>query len=205
MVSSDLSIIRFINLKMFNLILYTSIFLWLLPPIRQYHGKYFYYFLILALTDPIVYLLKSFGIYSNFIMLFSVLLLVISVSNIKYTKRFNIITTLILFLVSFGMSYFNSNFQIIMAIFAKATILFLILKVVLIEVFELKLLNIYYFGIILLEITYITRFIAVLTDINTGLAFYLITQIFQFLIAIFYILFREDSKLVRFKLADYKV
>ena len=92
-----------------------------------------------------------------------------------------------------------------MAIFAKATILFLILKVVLIEVFELKLLNIYYFGIILLEITYITRFIAVLTDINTGLAFYLITQIFQFLIAIFYILFREDSKLVRFKLADYKV
>lgn len=189
---------------MLNIILFTSIFFWLLPPIRQYGGKYFYYFLIIALTDPIVYLLRSIGIFSNFLMIFSSLLLVLSISNFNLSKKLYIIILLLL-LLSWGLSFLDPFFQIWISIFTNGAILLLILKAVIIEVFKSNKLNVFYLGIILLETTYITRFIAILTGINTGLAFYLITQIFQILIAIFYTIFREDSSTLIFKLSDEKI
>lgn len=35
------------------IIYYTSLFAWLLPPIRQYKGKLFLYFLLFAIADPL--------------------------------------------------------------------------------------------------------------------------------------------------------
>ena len=36
------------------LIAYSNTFVWLIPPFRQYRTKYFYFFLVLALMDPVV-------------------------------------------------------------------------------------------------------------------------------------------------------
>src|ERR1035437_8060525 len=42
-----------------KLILYFNFFIWFLPPFRQYKGGFFLYFMILALTDPLGYLLYT--------------------------------------------------------------------------------------------------------------------------------------------------
>src|SRR4030042_4809640 len=65
-----------------KILFFTSFIIWLLPPIRQFKTRFFYYFLILAIIDPIsltyMYLLKTsvhplFHIISTYFLLLAIL------------------------------------------------------------------------------------------------------------------------------------
>ncbi len=42
-----------IYIKVYSIILYISIFVWTLIPFRQWNQKYFWYFVFLAMIDPL--------------------------------------------------------------------------------------------------------------------------------------------------------
>ncbi|MDH7603895.1 MAG: hypothetical protein QHH13_03260, partial [Melioribacter sp.] len=50
-----------------KILFYTSIIVWLFPPIRNYKRKYFLYFVFLAISDPVSLLLRKVGLNSKYI------------------------------------------------------------------------------------------------------------------------------------------
>jgi len=85
-----------------NLIIYLSVIVWLLPPLKQFRGRFFYYFLILALSDPIGMTMHYFRIaypITMFVILSAALLLSLPLSNDRHIKIHYAIPILALSLV----------------------------------------------------------------------------------------------------------
>lgn len=184
-----------------NIILYTSIVFWLIPPFRQFNGKYFYFFLILALNDPIALLFQTIKLPTNFITISSVILLAISIMSFKLSKQTWLLLFPSLILISYGIGLLSFYVQLWILLFGHFFILLYILRTATLNIFKTSTLNFFYFGIVFLEVTYITRLIAVLSDMNSGVIFYILTGFFQILIALFFSFFREDSKSIQINLS----
>lgn len=79
-----------------------SILIWILPPVRQYKTPYFLFFVVLALSDPILYTMYcTLGIEPLKFYPFMTFLLIISLSNIG-KKRFWIISAVFILIISFA-------------------------------------------------------------------------------------------------------
>ncbi|OGU59632.1 MAG: hypothetical protein A2V66_17865 [Ignavibacteria bacterium RBG_13_36_8] len=181
-------------MNLYYIIFYISIFFWLLPPFRQYGGKYFYYFLILALTDAISTIaIQIFSINPNKLMLLSCFLLLISILGYKLLSTKSIIAVVVFTFISILSDNFSYKYQFLTMIIFHSTILIVILKYMLIYSFRYNEINFFHIVIILLESIYITKIMAMLIQLDTGIVFHFLCAIFQMLIAIFFTIFREDK------------
>ena len=78
-----------------------SILIWILPPVRQYKTPYFLFFVVLALSDPIIYsIYYTLGIQSFKFYPIMTFLLIISISNIN-KKRLWIISAVFILIISY--------------------------------------------------------------------------------------------------------
>ena len=69
------------------IIAYTNVFIWLIPPFRQYRTKFFYFFLILGLTDPVIFIFwRLFEISPRIIYPLSALFLILTLLKYDYKK-----------------------------------------------------------------------------------------------------------------------
>jgi hypothetical protein len=182
-----------------KLIYFISVFCWFLPPFKHYKGYLFYYFLILALLDPLTLALSLLiHIHPLYLFLFAGIALLFSLQNSKVNFYFSIIP---LVLLSVILIYYLTldEIKICIAIIHIVIMLF-ILKEAILRSIKGNALDIFYFILMLYEITIILKFVSLAFNINLGIYYFHFTTIVEIIFAIFFSLFRDDDKRIRLRI-----
>jgi len=181
-----------------TIIIYISTFFWLFPPFRQFKGRYFYYFLILALSDPVNLIsVTLIGIPHHIIHCIAGLLLLYSINSIEYVKKYLIAN--IIFILAFFLFLFLLNDLLYVILTLHLLILYRFIRLSLLNTYSKNELNVFLFLLVFYEISVIVNLIVFISKSNLGVVFYYLTLSFQILIAIFFTIFREDSSLLKLK------
>ena len=171
-----------------------SIIAWLLPPIRQYGTKYFFYFLIIASGDIFGFLYVKFINHENNLIVFYLLAFfcLLSVIDKKHLVRFSGLLWSLIFIV-LVIAFWESNNLIRFLIISGLhfAILLVILKSLIIYLFNEKKIDFFLFFLIFYEGTVTTKYIALIAGpLFSGNYYYLITSIFEISIAVVFVLFK---------------
>ncbi len=159
---------------------------WLLPPFRQRGCKYFLYFLILALSDPIFGLIDWIhASNSTAYYLFVSTLLLISLLK----KKILLLSLIIVVLLSIYLS--NPEIRIFTSLVHFVILLYLLKEMIVIISRESK---IVIFNLILelYEASVLFKFVASYLEI-TGILYFYITTAFEVFIAIFFTIYNEKN------------
>ncbi len=173
---------------------YLSMVAWLLPLLRQYKSNLFLFFFVLALSDPLTFLISKHSplttIHITPIACYLALFVLSDPLNAKNLKKI-----FLAFIGVFGLlsSFYPWQLAYIYASFSHSIILFIFIKRALIFVAENGRVNLFHMVLILYETSIILKVVAFLTDLERGFAFFMITNIFQIFIAGFFIIYREDN------------
>ena len=175
-------------------------FFFILPPFRQYGGKFFLYFLFLALSGPIALLFIEFKIYTQFginqnitILLFSHLLIYALLYK-KINKKNRVL--LLLFLVCLSVviySLLSYPILFIYFIVVHFCVIALILKMAIKHSMDTLEVKLFYAVLLLYEMMGIGKYLSLILDLDSGLYYLAISNIFQILFAIFFTFVREDK------------
>ncbi len=179
---------------------YVSIFIWLLPPIRQYKGNYFYFFLVLALLDPIVYVVRfilpldPMRIYTlcTIFLVFALIKIRHNKFNWFYIAVLTIINTYLSFSLSFDLLKLYLILQLIV-------VFFIILRKTLLDTFTNGQINLFYFVLVLYLLSVLTKMLITFTQFSSGIFYFYFTTAFEILIAVFFI-FYNDVNIPKIKL-----
>ena len=183
-----------------RIIVYVSIFFWILAAIRQYKGNYFYYFLILALSDPInIFCVSFIGVTQGWVHSVAGLLLVYSVGYNNNEFRKYLILNIIVILVFLSILIVLSNLRYLI-LATHMMILAKFLKIAFVQLHNNSKLNLFYLALIFYEITIVINFIDLITGVSIGITFFYIILAFQIILAIFFTIFREENPMLNFKL-----
>lgn len=191
------------NNNILYLIIYADIFIWLFPPFRQYSTKYFYYFLIMGLTDPIaVSIVELFHVISSHIYVFCNILLVYSI----YFEKKNVVNFLLtlfidtLLFTTLVISKSDIIVNDIILIITHLIIFSKVLKDFIVEIFDSSKLNIFYLFFILYMLSLIIKLLFYITEVKTGYLYFYLTGAFEILIALYFIFFNvNNSKIIKLK------
>ena len=170
-----------------------SIFFWLLPPIRQYKERFFIYFLILALSDPLnLVALHILHISNYYIHPIAGVLLIYSIdfslNNIKRYWYFHI-----LFIAAFIAGLFLIPNRIQLMLFLHFIILIKFMKIAFISLHKFNTINIFLFVLVFYELLAVINFLVFLNDFDIKVIFYYSTIFFESIIAIFFTIFKENN------------
>ena len=181
-----------------KIIVYISTFFWLFPPFRQYKGRYFYYFLILALADPINILsISIIGVPNYFVHSIISLLLFYSIGTGENEKKYMLAN--MIFMLAFFLFLFLLDNLLYLILTLHLLILYRFLRLSLLNTFSKNELNLFLLVLIFYEISAIVNLIVFISKSNLGVVFYYLTLSFQILVAIFFTIFGEDSSVLKLK------
>lgn len=175
-----------------KVIYYLSLVIWLIPPVRQFRGDYFYFFLILALLDPAASLLYRgmdvpyFSTYT-----FGGFLVMMSLTGINKKNAYIYLPAFLLLLYLNVAHPFNLRILIIIEYLVVA---FIIQKRAIQHFFTWQ--KFYPFHLVLLfyVITVITKFMFLLLNIKGGDIYFYITSFFEIIIAIYFCIVKGEEK-----------
>lgn len=180
---------------LFKIIVFISIVFWLLPPLKQYKNRFFLFFVVLALTDPLGIVLGKIFLFIPYLLYnFSGIVAYFVLFDLKKFNKRNVLTFVILIALAGLSSNSPSKYTFYFIIFINFLILVKFLKIALIFVVENSLVNIFHMVLILYQTTSILKMLSVVENFSSGIYYFAITNIFQILIAIFFTIFREDDK-----------
>ena len=198
---STLSIVKFL--------LFYSIYLWFIPPIRQYKQRLFYYFLFLAFADPIERLIIHYNISmpSNFYSTFSYILLAAILWDKKSfkTNYYLIGGGLALFIFStltgnWGISLhhfvpFNFTYSVdkLLFITIQIIILFLFLKKFILDFVSYSKINVFQLVLVFYQLTLVSKIALILMSTPNAIAFFIITNAVEIAFGLYFSIFREDK------------
>jgi len=179
-------------------------FIWLLPPIRQYKGKLFLYFLVLALADPISYILVI-SLKTNVYQFYSIFTFasVLAVTFNRISKK-----EIIFFITGFILTFLilisqGRNIVYLYLTLLHLVILWVFLKETLISFSKNNYLIIGWCILILYEISIVLKLIIFLEIKQTSVIYYALTTGFQILIAVFFTIYKvEDSPRIKIGIKD---
>ena len=173
---------------------YISSVVWLFPPVRQYKTRVFWFFLILALTDPIALTLgRQLGVFTTQFYIISFTLLPISLSPLKKVNRKNIIFVVLLFATGILTLIFPWHLSSLYYCIISVLLLLIFLKIIFSIIAETGKLNLFYMVLIMYQSSMLLRSFMFLINLTTGLTYGGITVLFQIIIAIFFSIFKEDD------------
>lgn len=174
---------------------------WLIPPIKQFRTNFFFFFLILALIDPISFLFRNimaknipfeFYIFANFLLLIS---LIEIDSRKKNTFLFVSLGLILLGIIAFANFTINQSLIILLA-FQFLMLADILKKFIVNYAFE-KRISLFLLVLIFYFLTIITKFLNVLTGFADATAFFIITSIAQIIFGLFFSIARENkSKII---------
>lgn len=182
------------KIEIFKILFYTSIVIWLFPPVRQWKTKYFYFFLILALADPVSMFLKNYVLSSNihFYYPFISLLLFFSVyRKDNANEKFYFPVTLTISSFTFILTLIMEQSQLAVGIL-HFLIVFLFLKEFIIRFSFKSELDIFLLIVIFYEFTTILKYLNVTFGFTNATAYFIITSIFQISFGLFFSIVRGD-------------
>jgi len=186
-------------ISILKILFYVSIFIWLFPPIRQWKTKFFYFFLILALADPISIFISLFIIKNNYfyfpLISYLQLISIINYKNIPKLKA--IVYNLLLVGIIILLFIFNQPKTVVPIIHFIITIIFM--KELLVKFVFDRMLSIFYLMLIFYEFTIILKYFNVILGFTDATAFFIITSIFQIAFGLFFSIFREDKTSIALK------
>lgn len=179
-----------------KLLLFTSIIVWLLPPFKQYKGKYFFFFLILACIDPIslffIFVIKS-SLPSQILILFNYCLF-FSLLELNFIKK-NWIWIFLITLVLFTPTIFHFTLIQItwVLIIIQSGITLIILKNLITNFVSEEKLSLFHLVFLFYQFTAISKLSNLLIGFADATAFYILTTIVQIIFGLFFSIYREDK------------
>ena len=177
-----------------KIILSISIFVWLLVPIRHYGARFFYYFLILAILDPLILFIHLFvelqpvRIYSIGV-LFQILFLFRSDNVLKH-KILAFVSTISIIVFSF---YFDVSAVIIMIMLENIFILLFLIRMTVLNIYDSQQINLFYLFLDFYVFTLIIKFLVDIINLHLGLFYFYATTAFEIIIAILFIIYNEKN------------
>lgn len=176
------------------LIILLSMVFWIFPAIRQYKTNLFFYFWILAISDPLVLFLYYFIsvkiYYTQLVLVFFTMLYLYWSSLKKNYVRIVIFLILAFMLVSL---FLSPSFIKQVIILINIIILFIFVHRTIVFIAKNGKVNIFHVVLLVYQTSIIMKQIAALTNANTGIVNFYTTSAFQFLVAIFFSIFREEN------------
>lgn len=176
------------------IIYYFSSIIWIFPPIKQYGGRYFYFFLILALSD-----IFSVISYTSFHYDPLNIYILVSYSLLLSLISFDVLRKKIFFVASgFAASLLVLYFSLInlmwLLFLIHLGIIFLILKSVLLLYFSGHRIMIFHLLLIFYEFTVIFKFAYIFLEGSTGYLFFYSTTLVQIAFAAAFMIFSDCKK-----------
>lgn len=180
-------------MELFKYIVYASLIIWILIPIRQFGTRLFLFFFILGLLDLTAFvLLIIFKINFEIIYLLGTSLLLYPLLNdFKDVYRFGVVSILIAaaFIIFFYTSISPIFFQMIIHL-----VIFIYFLRMLVLFYGISR-RILYFHLILLtyEFSLLLKFYIYWNDVDLGFIYYSLTTLVQILIGLFFLFFNEKN------------
>jgi hypothetical protein len=176
-----------------------SMIIFMLPPFRQYNGRFFYYFLILAIEDPIARVFElSFHFHPIIVHLLFGILLVLAVLKYEKFLKYALYSVPFLIVGGIGISFLNVEVLRILLALTHIIIFFIVAKLAVIFIRDTKGINFFHIMLILYESSIILKFITLVLNIHNGILLFYITLAFELFLGLFFSLFRDDSPKVLF-------
>ncbi len=177
-----------------ELITYISLVFWLLPPFRQYKGRFFYYFLIMALSDPITLLCyEIIKIPINSIHSIAGLLLIVTVIfNVDRYK--NKVILLLLLTLGFILGWIYLPDLLYLLIIIHIIIFLILLKIAILPIYQKNIVNIFYFALLFYELSIVLNLTLFTSTGDVKIILFYMTLAFQIVIAIFFTIFTERNE-----------
>ena len=188
-------------------ILTLSILTWGIIPFRQFKKKFFIFFLILALMDPIIitaFLLFHVDPLRIYVPL--VLLSIYSLFEVKTIKK-NIFLFILIIASSLVFSFLGNNELLRICLMFLILVTFIIFfKFALIELYKEEHINIFYFVLCVYEISLLLKFMLEIINIKTGAIFFILSLLFEVFIGTYFIIYNEvTSPKIKLKLSSEKM
>ena len=191
-----------------HIVIFTSYFTtiaFILPVFRQYKSNFFLYFFFIAISGPVSHaiyyadLQTLIGMNQNIvIILFSHLLL--------YSLHYNMLNKIVnIFFAGFygGISIviylildYPELFFYIMIVHIIVT--FFLISKMFKDSFKYLRINFFYVFLLLFETSVILKYLSLINDLNTGIYYFSITNLFQALLAIYFMIFRNDKPVLAY-------
>lgn len=181
---------------------YFSTLLWFIIPFRQFRQKYFSYFFLIIAGGLITDILMGFDIsHTNSIYVFAVFFRVVFIQDKDISKAVKI-----LFIISFiiicylefiGLDY-KREFLIICTFHFLLFIKFL--QAFIIQLVKEREISLFLLCLFFYELTLITKYFAIITDLKLGTVYFITTTVFEMLFAVFFCIFKQDSRKILIKI-----
>lgn len=170
-----------------------STLIWLFPPLRQYGSKYFLFFILIAIQDPIAFILwKLLQISPSFVYPTAKLFFICSLLMINRIKIVSTIIFSIMFM--FILPQLNTLQINLLNSIMNVVILIIIINDFVIYIVEHNAISLFYIFLITHVISLVLKFIIVVTDISQGLILFYITTFFQIFFGIIFSFVNVNTK-----------
>jgi hypothetical protein len=179
---------------------YISSIFWLFPPLRQHKSQYFFYFLILALSDPIALFFINILNYSSKLIHPIAGLLILYSINLSYAAIKKYWAVHLLIIVGFFISLLRIDNPLYLVLSLHLLILFKFIRIVIINTFNNNSLNAFYLALSFYELSIVINLSVFLSGNDFRVVIYYMSLSIQFLMAIFFTIFTEKSKFLIVKL-----
>lgn len=175
---------------------YISILVWLIVPFRQFRQKYFSYFLILVAAGLLTDLTRRFLHDStNLIYVFAAFFRVVLIQDKNISKAFKIILIIFFIVICYlefiGL-YYRQEFILICVL--HFLLFFKFIQTFILRLVREKVISLFLLCLFFYELTLITKYFALITDLKIGDIYLVFTTIFEMLFAIFFCIFKQDSR-----------
>lgn len=174
---------------------------WIFPAIRQFKTKLFYYFLLLALADPLAILLqilfKLDGLHISSIL--AGILLYYSI-DFNWENILNHWIVNLAIVTAFIIGFVMLSNIIGLTVVCHFLIFSKFAKYIIIRLHSAGEVNSFYLVLIFYELTILVNLIAVIGGTSIAITLHYITLLFELLIAVFFSIFRMDNKALIIKL-----
>lgn len=185
---------RTIDMKLSQVIFYISLCIWLLPPLKQFRGKFFYYFLFQAISDPISLLLMKFHFYNLPFYVIKEILIILCFWNPKEALRKAYFIVPAMGLIYYFIYYSHYNIMRFVIAVLHTAVLYFIFRKATDDIMDLKKIKVFYILIILYELSVILKYIMAISSVNLGTVYFSLTSAFEILLGVFFIFVSERNE-----------
>lgn len=187
------------------ILLYTisniSSIVWSLPPFRQYKGKFFNYFLILAISDPLGVFLIKLG-YRNNYSVYAVAAAATLLSVMALNKNISRMPAMYFILFTMAAGVFMPLVEVKLLIAAILIVLiYYFIRYMIIFVGKHGRVNFFHVLFLVYNVSLTFKLINIALELQKGQLYFYFTTGFEIILGILFCIFREGEKQFAFKLS----
>lgn len=183
------------------LIGYVSSIIWSFPPFRQYKGNFFYYFLFIGISDPLVLILRSKMrfIPSNIYFVITLFAALISIISLNNKIRWKFVWPVFIGLLCLGFSLPNWDISYI-EVALLVSILYYSTRYIIVFAAKNRYLSLFHLLFLIYNASLLIKLINAMVDPLMGAIYFYSTTIFDIMLGILFCIFREEDKRLALRL-----